>query len=293
MIKLIIMAVLTGMLFLNSFVVAQQTLPELSKQVPYLTQRLQSKRWEVRYSLVNNLKGRDLETKQALEMLVQDEHKSVANQALVLYLYGFVDINKTLFKPELYVPGKFPIEDLPDDDSSSALVDYCLGRSDIPRKGRFMRHDMQPVILVLDPAHLDHPRMDNALTIVGILGKPDDAKTLYPFLQSTNDYVALVAAKAVILLGDKQKGLEALCRLTEGDPSKHLHYITAAFHALKEMKHPELEAMVIRVLSSVDSIEGIHPGRLGEFLLLAAEITDKDVWAAKEQHNKPDVGDGN
>lgn len=58
------------------------------------------------------------------------------------------------------------------------------------------------------------------------------------------------------------------------------------------MKHPELEAMVIRVLSSVDSIEGIHPGWLGEFLLLAAEITDKDVWTAKELRNKPNADNG-
>lgn len=279
------MVILVGSFLMASVVVAQQAFPELSKQVPYLKQRLQSTHWEVRYYLLHELTGRDVETKQVLETLVRDEHKGVANQALVRYLNGFVDIDKRLFKPALYIPGRFPVANLPDDEPASALVDYCLGRSDIPRKGGFMHDDMQPVLPVLDPEQLDNPRMHEALTIVGILGKPDDAKALYPFLQSTNDYVAVGAAKAVIRLGDKKKGMEALLQLTTKTPAKHLYYVTEALHALKEMQHPDLEARVLEVLSAVENAEGIQPNWLGEFLLLAADATTKDVWI-EHSHNK-------
>ena len=292
MMKWSVMAVLACMLVMPTVVAAQQTFPDLSKRVPYLTQRLRSTRCEVRYYLLHDLTRRDLETKRVLETLVRDEHNGVANQALVRYVNSFVDIEKALFRPELYVPGRFSIADLPEEDPDKALVDYCLARREIPWKGGFRHDDMQPVLPVLDPAQLDNPRMHESLAIVGILGRPEDAKALYPFLQSTNDYVVLGAAKAVIRLGDKTKGLEALSRLTEKDPLKHLYYVTEALHVLKEMSHPHLKTIVLRALSSVERTEGIQPNWLGEFRLLAADVTGNDVWRAKEPHNKPDAGDG-
>lgn len=284
--KRIVIAVLAGMLGMSAVEAAQEASTELSKQVPYLTQRLQSTRWQVRYYLLHDLTGRDVETKHVLETLVRDEHKGVANQALVRYVNNFVDIDKGLFNPRLYVPGRFPITDLPAGEVSEALVDYCLGRREIPRKGGFRGHDMQATLPVLDATSLDDPRMHETLTIVGVLGKPKDAKALYPFLESTNDYVVLGAAKAVIRLGDKKKGMAALRRLTTKAPANHLYYVTEALHVLKEMQDPELEAMTIRVLSSVDRAEELQPNWLGEFLLLAADITGTDVWTAKESHNK-------
>ena len=115
---------------------------------------------------------------------------------------------------------------------------------------------------------------------------------LHPFLESTNDYVALGAAKALIRLGDRAKGVAALSRMTERDPSKHLFYVTQALYALKEMEHPELRTMTLRVLSTVDRIEGIQHNWLTEFLLLAAQVTDNDVWRANEPRNKPEAGNG-
>jgi len=271
---------------------AEEAFPDLSKRVPYLTQRLQSTRWQVRYYLLLDLKGRDSQTKRAQETLVRDEHEGVANQATVRYVNNFVNIKKTLFRPGLYAPGRFPIADLPEDDPDRALVDYCLARSEIPRRPR---DDMRPVLPVLDPAQSDNPRMHETLTIVGILGRPEDARALYPFLQSTNDYVAFGAAKAVIRLGDKSKGVEALCRLAGKDPSEHLYYVTEALHALREMDHPDLKSMALRILSSVDRTEGIQPNWLGEFLLLAADVVGNDVWKAADsvrsttEADKPEI----
>ncbi|MDH3251570.1 MAG: hypothetical protein OEM41_02195 [Ignavibacteria bacterium] len=291
MMKRNLLAFLAFMLVMPAAVTAQQAFPELSKRVPYLTQRLRSARWQVRYYLLRDLTRRDLDTKRALETLVRDEHRGVATEAMVRYVNNFVDVQKVLFKPELYVPGRFPMADLPEEDPDRALVDYCLARREIQRKGGFRHDDMQPVLPVLDSARSDNPRMHETLTIVGILGSPKDAEALYPFLQSSNDYVALGAAKAVIRLGDKTKGLEALCRLTEKDPSKHLYYVTEALYVLKEMDHTELKTMVLRVLSSVDRAEGIQPNWISEFLLLAADVTASDVWRDTRPHIKPGAGD--
>ncbi|MCP4580923.1 MAG: hypothetical protein GY839_04855 [candidate division Zixibacteria bacterium] len=249
--------------------------PDLSKRIPYLMERLHSNRWKVRYCLISDLTGRDIETKRVLKTLMLDENKSVANQATVRYLNAFVEIDRSLFKPELYVPGRFPVTDLPDKERTNALVDYCLGRRDIPRKSH---DDEQSFLPVLNPEQLDNPRMHETLTVVGILGKPGDAEKLYPFLQSTNDYAALGAIKAVIRIGDKKKGMEALRRLASWDPSKHLGYVTEALYALKEMQDPELETIVIDVLSVIDQSEGIQLNWLNRFLLLAADVTSKDVW---------------
>ncbi len=271
---------------------AEEAFPDLSKRVPYLTQRLRSTRWQVRYYLLPDLKGRGSQTKRALETLVRDEHEGVANQATVRYVNNFVNVKKTLFRPGLYAPDRFPIADLPKDAPELALVDYCLARREV--SGR-PRDDMRRVLPVLDPAQLDNPRMHESMTIVGILGRPEDAKAVYPFLQSNNDYVALGAAKAVIRLGDKTKGVEALCRLADKDPAEHLYYVTEALHALREMDHPELKSIVLRILSSVDRTEGIQPNWLGEFLLLAADAVGNDAWKAADsvssttEVNMPDI----
>ena len=243
--------------------------PDLSKRIPYLMERLHSDRWKVRYCLLGDLKGRDIETKRVLETLMGDENKSVANQATVRYLYSFVDIDKTLFKPELYFYGKvgdgFPEPGLLSEERYDDLAENCI-------------HHLKSV-------PLDITSIYPILTVVGILGKPSDAEVLYPFLQSTNDYVIFGAAKAVIRLGDKKKGTEALQRLAGKDPSKHLHYVAQALYALKEMQYPELETIVIDVLSSIDRSEGIQLNWLNKFLLLAADVTSKDVWNAKEPKN--------
>lgn len=136
---------------------------------------------------------------------------------------------------------------------------------------------MQPVIVVLDPKKTDEPRNHESLTIVGVLGQPEDAPLLHPFLESTNDYVVLGAAKALLRLGDKEKALKALVRLTEQDARKHLYYVTEALYVLREVEHPEYRSLVLRVLAAINKTEGIQPNWLNEFLLLASDAKD-DVW---------------
>ncbi len=254
---------------------AAELFPDLSKKVQYLMERLYSDRWKVRYCLLGDLKGRDLETKRVLEMLMRDENKSLANQATALYLYDFVDIDKSLFKPDIFFYGK------PDEEFSElgllgegrhhALVDKCLDR--------------------LKSAKLDDPGMYGTLTVVGILGEPSDSEVLYPFLQSTNEFVASIAVQAVIRIGDRKKGMEAFRRFT-WDPSKSPFYSTGAVYALKELQDPELESIVNNILASIDQIEGLGPEWLNAFLLLAADVTNKYVWNIEEPQSKPDTGRG-
>lgn len=103
---------------------------------------------------------------------------------------------------------------------------------------------------------------------------------LQPFLDSKNDYVAIRTAVAVIRLGERVKGGDALVRLTKRDPAKHLCYVTAALRFLKELEHPEFRLTLLDALAAVDRDEGIQPNWVSDFLLLAAEI-DGNVWAPK------------
>ncbi|UCE65074.1 MAG: hypothetical protein JSU85_09335 [Candidatus Zixiibacteriota bacterium] len=78
--------------------------PGLSMRIPYFIERLHSNRWQVRYCLLYDLSERDAEKKRVLELLINDENNKVAQQAHMAYL-GFIDIDKTLFRPELYFYG--------------------------------------------------------------------------------------------------------------------------------------------------------------------------------------------
>jgi hypothetical protein len=271
-----LLALLIGVLAVSFDATAEEQYPELVKRVPHLTERLRTGRWEARYCLLSELSGRDSETKSALEALVRDSNEAVANQAVVRYVGSFLKVDRALFRPALYVPHRFPLADLPAQDPDRALVEYCLGRRKFERSRR--DDNGMAILPVLDAASSDDPRMHETLTIVGMLGRAEDADALYPFLQSTNAYVAIGAAKAVLRLGQQAKGVEALLRLTQLDTTRELPYVTEALRLLKELNHPGLDTIVRRVLASVDRGQGIQPNWVSEFLLVAADIAGPDVW---------------
>jgi HEAT repeat protein len=249
--------------------------PELSKKIPYLMERLYSDRWKVRYCILGDLTGRDIETKRLLETLIRDESKKVAFHALVPYLNAFVDIDKTLFKPEVFFYSK-PDEELSElgllnEGRQDALIEKCIDR--------------------LKSAKLDDPGIYRFLSVVGILGEPGYAEVLYPFLESSNDFVISTAARAVVRIGDRQKGMEAFRRFA-WDPSIHPYYSMTALYALQEMRDPELERIVNEILASIDQIEGLGPEWLNAFLPFAADVTRKDVWNIDESRLKGGAGTG-
>jgi hypothetical protein len=245
---------------------------ELDKRIPYVEQRLHSSRWQVRYSLLQELDGRDKETKALLEKLVRDANEHVANQALVRYISNFVIVDKKLFDPDIYLPGKYPLDSLPKDGRNRALVEYCLGRKDIAFDGKI--YDTEPAIPVLDISHQDRPEMSGSLTIVGLLGDVEDAKRLHPFLESTNPYVALSACIAVIRLGDKAAGDKALCSLIDRVGLKDGYYTIQALYALREVDRPAFVRLARRILAQTRGQEGIDPSLLNAFLMLAAEADE-------------------
>lgn len=262
----------------NALPSGQVRAAEAGKSIAFLTQRLHSKRWQVRYGLLGDLGGRDDETKRVLEVLAKDGNRAVANQALVRYLSQFLDVDKALFDPKVYSRGRHPLPNLPKENPRRALVDYCLGRKHIAPDPPFEDVDPRcPPIAVLDPAKIDRPEMHEPLTIVGMLGGAEDASALHPFLKSQNDYVALGAAKALIRLGDKPRATAALIELAQRDVLKHLHYVTEALYALRELKHSEFDRLVLGVLARVLKEEDVQPNWLNSFLFLAAGVK-ADVW---------------
>jgi hypothetical protein len=282
--------VLANVLLLLSLLLAVETwgdqnYPILSKRIPYFMERLQSNRWKVRYCLLHDLTRRDHETKQALETLILDENRRIGNQALVRYLISFVIIDKTLFSPELYLWGKLGASNaiiLPDQDHYYNLVEYLLGRSNEIVSGKTFTGGPYASLYRLDTTRVDDPSICQTLTTIGILGKLSDARMLYPYLQSSNDYVLMTTAKALIRIGDKKKGMEALEGLAMNEQNGHTHYSAEALYALKEVQHPELEKIANRVLlSAVNNNEELRPNELNAVLLAVANATGKDVWNLK------------
>lgn len=269
-------------------VTAQGSFPNLSKAVPYLTQRLRSTRTEVRYCLAIELAGRDDETKRALEILVQDEHEGVAGQAVVPYLSRFLNVERAVFRP-----GRFPLNFRfrvggPKQPPNEAAREKCLTMLRMNQKRNPDRDGKQEPSPEPTPPRMDDPNIDEAITILGIIGKPEDAVALYPYLQDTNPYVAIAAARAVIRLGDRERGTETLCRLTELDPAKNLFYVTEALHALRELDHPRLKEMTLRVLASIDGGRPVQPNWVSGFILLAADVAGNDVWKGTKASNPGD-----
>lgn len=257
-------AVLASLAVLPAAVGAQE-FPRLSGRVPHFEKRLKSTRWQVRYCLLGALDGTDAESRRALELLCRDENDAVASQALHRYERNFIQIDRTLFRPELYFRvtqflGRTPA-------TGRDLVDRCLARLQTAEKDA-----TQGARAGYDLVHL--------ITVVGVLGTAEDATQLHRFLDSENDYVALHTARAVIRLGDTEKGTEALVRLAKREPAKHLHYVTRALRLLKELEHPQFKPTLVHALGAVDRTEAIQPSWLNEFLLLAVEI-DENVWAPK------------
>lgn len=271
---------LAGLFAIPAGLTAQPTATGSPDCIPFLKERLESAHWRVRYGLLNDLTGRDVETKHILEKLARDPHESVGSQALVRYVDRFVQIDRSVFDPQRYAPGRFPLTELHDKEDE-ILVDFCLGRRNIESINDAQANDMLPPIPIIGPANRDDPRIYDALTIVGVLGKREDSAALRPFLESTNDYVVLGAAKALIRLGDGAVAVDTLVQMTTKDPAKHLYYITESLYVLKEIGHPEFESITLRVLAAVENVEALQTNWLTPFLLLAAEATDHHVWDLK------------
>ena len=71
----------------------------------------------------------------------------------------------------------------------------------------------------------------------------------------------------------------------------NLYYVTEAFYILKELGLPKLESMVLNVLSAVDSGGGVQPNWMSHFVLMAAGVTDQDVWNEVSPQKKPETGE--
>lgn len=278
MLQVVLMSLTFAFLAPNEAVPFRLQFPRLSEQIPQFEERLTSSHWQVRYGLLGELEQNNTETKRALEWLVRDANQQVANQALVRYVKGFVYVDKSLFKPTLYLPHRWKRQSQERCPAARVLVEYCLGRKLSAKKRRIVHQCIDARITPLNPDTLNDPKSHNSLTIVGILGRREDAPALYPYLKSQNDYVLLGAAKALIRLGDREKGVEGLMRLIDQDPKEHLYYMTAALQVLREMKHPQLKPAVQQALAIFKRTPGVQPNWYSGFVRLAAEVVGDEVW---------------
>jgi hypothetical protein len=171
--------------------------------------------------------------------------------------------------------GKYPVKNLPAENSDRALVDYCLGKK-VALTAR-AEDDETASVAVLAKQNRNKPAVVEAIVVVGILGNADDAAEIEPFLESANEQVAINAAVACLRLGVKEKAVAALERMARGDVTTQLYYVTRALRVLKQAKEPSFDGLMKTALTAVGRREEISPNWLTEFLMLAAEDA-KGVW---------------
>ena len=245
----------------------------LAQRIPSFEQRLHSSRQPVRYALLAELTARDAPTRQALQTLAADQDPSVASQALIRYAQAFVQVDKKLFTPAPFLRDRFAsprLADLPPAD----IVDYLAGRKPLDPE---TTGPHGTGLLVLTAAS-DDPAAGASLQLLGLFGSEKEIPLVEPYLVSTNDYVALQAAIALIRLGSKDHALQALADIARRDPlPDHLFYITESLYALREMKYPGYPKLLDQVIQRVDKADSIPGPALTSFLLLAAQ-TKPDVW---------------
>jgi hypothetical protein len=241
----------------------------LTKRVDRLEERLASSHARVRYALALELRGRDVETRRALETLIADKDVEVANQAQVIWLGSFAEVDRKVFRPEVYLPHRFSLDGLTPQQARATTLAYVLGRKD---DECFHGNDAEPGLAVLDPSKKDDPEMARPVELVGLLGSAEDVSAVAPFSASANDYVALAAAKAMLRLGDRDKAAAALAQLAGRDPKEHLYYVTEALRVMQEMKHPAFKDHVLKVWEAVKSDQTIQANWWSDFALLAAEV---------------------
>ncbi len=242
--------------------------PELSRRVPLFEPQLTSRHWEVRYSLLGELDGQDDETRRALEVLMKDPNDRVANQAQVRWLYEFIEVDRSLFRPEVYLQWPRGTPKIPKDQWRQAMLDHVLGRS--------IQEDLcgtctSPGLAVLDESVMSHrvgkspldqvvgapdtqvvlrddADMANPVEVVGMLGAAEDAEVIKPFGESTNPYLAWKTAVALVRLGDRKSADAILMRIATGKRDDgNLYYVIEALDTMRRLKHPAFEETVVKV----------------------------------------------
>jgi HEAT repeat protein len=241
------------------------------RPVRYLEERLNSNRWEVRYFLALDLNAGDQETRKTLEALLQDPNESVVNQATAVYLNYFVIVRKDLIRPGAFIVAA---KEASTPEQKRAWVEYALGLKAPP-------HSSLDMAEFQDLRHVapDDPAASEAITIVGLLGSRADATLLRPFASSSNEYVALSAAKSLIRMEDRANGVRALEDLARRRSKNDLHYVAEALAALKELEAPSYPTLLRRALAELNASDSeVSINGLNNLLFLAAE-TDASVWS--------------
>lgn len=267
--------------------------PELSRRIPLFKEQLTSGHHRVRYALLGELDGQDDETRRALELLIGDANKAVANQAQVRWLQKFIEVDRSLFRPEVYLPWPRGTPEIPKDKWRQVMLDHVLGRA--------IHEDLCGTDAIRGLASLDESVMDsvedvgkeaaraiyeaemaNPVTVVGMLGTAEDAKTIKPFGDSQNPYLAWKTAVALVRLGDRESADAILMRVATGERDDgKLYYVIKALDTMRRLKNPAFGETVVKVWEdTTDEAKKLADGRMPQWW------SDLTVLAARA---KPEI----
>lgn len=201
--------------------------------IPFLEQRLSSKRWQVRY-IVARAGG---------TRLLHDAEPHVGMNTAFGYIQSALFIDPEPLRPKYYVDNNTML-DISSPEKSRAWVDYFCWNGTNP--GPLYREDPKTVesqnahlelLLRITPREHANPRQDNGVNFVGLFGKKSDAACLRPLLGSKNVFIVTTTARALFRLGDLPAAKTALQKLIadKSMPRENGVYKTVSADLLREL----------------------------------------------------------
>ncbi|MEN8254852.1 MAG: hypothetical protein ABFR33_05215 [Verrucomicrobiota bacterium] len=111
-------------------------------------------------------------------------------------------------------------------------------------------------------ARKGNPHVAENIQVIGIIGNPDDASVLTPYLESSNPYVVQAAAVALVRLGHKNEGVYALRGIVDqvGTPET-LYYLVNSLRLLAEIDSEYFRDTIVEFSEKINRLEFITPAQ--------------------------------
>lgn len=210
--------------------------------VPHLKQRINAEDWRVRYVLPNEFLNHCRRApRMHLETLIRDVDSRVSNQALVVYLINYVNVDIGLVRERF--------KNLNAGQPTGITISGPQDVKSVAYQASW-----------LDRKNIDEPRNGPRLEYIGLLGKRDDRGILLPFAKANNPYVLINVAKALIRIGEIESGMAALDRILQLDVATALHYQTQAVYVIDELDHERAKQRYDTLSREVRKNKTIQPG---------------------------------
>ena len=148
---------------------------------------------------------------------------------------------------------------------------------DVPLLGHFNRLDPKQISQFRTIAKSTGPNGGWAIHTLGIIRDSDSIPLAEQLLSSSNIFTRFSAAVALVLLGEKQKGVEALKKITDAGDDQTGYYRYRAAEVLYRLGHREATETLISLVES-----NIRAGYADGPVTILEDLTGEFFATAKE-----------